>query len=162
LWQSYEIWIFLWKLINIEPLTNTINMILWMKKIIGEKFSFSRRENVNNLTIWNIYCYGNLCSHTILLLVGTFLLHKQWICTHTCIPSVRNIHHGKKLHSNEGQQWIRNCKNLYRTFGLVNQDDSPDRINFYQTKRKSKFFKYYMWHRQGQRWLLCWFYGWRR
>ena len=22
--------------------------------------------------------------------------------------------------------------------------------------------EYYMWHRQGQWWLLCWFYGWRR
>jgi hypothetical protein len=29
LWQSYEIWFFLWKIINIEPLTNTINTILW-------------------------------------------------------------------------------------------------------------------------------------
>jgi hypothetical protein len=30
-----------------------------MKKIIqiGEKFSFSQRENVNNKTIQNIYCY---------------------------------------------------------------------------------------------------------
>ena len=26
---------------------------------------------------------------------------------------------------------------FYRTFGLVNQDDSLDRINFYQTERKS-------------------------
>jgi hypothetical protein len=26
---------------------------------------------------------------------------------------------------------------FYRTFGLMNQDDSPDRINFYQTERKS-------------------------
>ena len=34
-------------------------------------------------------------------------------------------------------QWIRNCNFFYRTFGLVNQDDSPDRINFYQTERKS-------------------------
>jgi hypothetical protein len=47
----------------------TFVLILWMKKIIGEKFSFSRRENVNTKTIWNIYCYENLCSHTILLLV---------------------------------------------------------------------------------------------
>ena len=28
-------------------------------------------------------------------------------------------------------------KKFYRTFGLVNQDDSPDQINFYQTERKS-------------------------
>ena len=25
-----------------------------------------------------------------------------------------------------GIQWIRNCNFIYRTFGLVNQDDSPD------------------------------------
>jgi hypothetical protein len=30
-------------------------------------------------------------------------------------------------------QWMRNCKFVYRTFGLVNQGDSPDRINFDQT-----------------------------
>ena len=29
LWQIYEIWNFLWKIIHIEPLTNTINTILW-------------------------------------------------------------------------------------------------------------------------------------
>jgi hypothetical protein len=41
----------------------TFVMILLMKKIIGEKFSFSQRENVNNKTIRNIYCYEHFCSH---------------------------------------------------------------------------------------------------
>jgi hypothetical protein len=43
-------------------------------KLIGEKFSFSRRKNVNNKTIRIIYCYENFCSHTIFLLVG-FICH---------------------------------------------------------------------------------------
>jgi hypothetical protein len=52
----------------------TFVLILLMKKKIGETFSFSQRENVNNKTIRNIYCYENFCSHTILLLVG-FIWH---------------------------------------------------------------------------------------
>jgi hypothetical protein len=39
----------------------TFVLILLMKKIIGETFSFSRRENVNNKTIRNVYCYENFC-----------------------------------------------------------------------------------------------------
>jgi hypothetical protein len=39
---------------------------------------------------------------------------------------------------------------FYWTFGLVNQDDSPDQINFYQTERKSYFFLiFHCW------WLAC-------
>jgi hypothetical protein len=72
----------------------TFVLILWMKKIIREKFSFSRRENVNNKTIRNI--------------------HFMYIVMKICVP-------------------------------IPFQDDSPDRINFYQTKRKSKFLNISLW-----------------
>ena len=56
----------------------TFVLILWMKEVIGETFSFSQRENVNNKTIRNIYCYEHFCSHTILLLSPCWF-HMTWV-----------------------------------------------------------------------------------
>jgi hypothetical protein len=51
----------------------TFVLNLWIKKIIGEKFSFSQ-ENVNNKTIRNIYCYEHFCYHS-----SPTWFHMTWV-----------------------------------------------------------------------------------
>jgi hypothetical protein len=110
----------------------TFVLILLMKKIIGETFSFSRRENVNNKTIRNVYCYENFCSHTILLLVG-FIWHKR-----TTIIKINNNEKGfiqvKETIQVSHQQWnIKKIMIFFRSgktwFSLVNHLGSPDRMS---------------------------------
>jgi hypothetical protein len=43
-YQSYEIWNFLWKIIHIEPLTNTINTILWCIWVKSHARQFYEKE----------------------------------------------------------------------------------------------------------------------
>ena len=54
LWQIYEIWFFLWKIIHIEPLTNTINTILWCIWIYLGKKSHPSAVFTIKIKLWKL------------------------------------------------------------------------------------------------------------
>jgi hypothetical protein len=83
--QIYEIWIFLWKIIYIEPLTNTINMDLWCIWVYLGKKSHP-----------NLFTYLHLEAFSLYWIKHYFLIiDRMSFSIKSCdfLPKYTQIHH---------------------------------------------------------------------